>query len=193
MLAEQREAELDHDGEVRHRGRPHGESGIEASIRLERRCWSLAGCSITPSCRRRRDPDSAGARLGAARGRTARRRSARSSCARRAPRARARTPRPTTARRRSRASPTVVHDVEQLRHALEALEHRARSDASSVHLQRAAFVEPHHDVVDVHAAGALLERRVGRAANQLARDRVPPTSSPSYSSSILPVIAGSAA
>ena len=40
------------------------------------------------------------------------------------------------------------------------------------HLERAADVEPHDDLVGVHAAGALAERRVGRAANQLARDRL---------------------
>ena len=63
-----------------------------------------------------------------------------------------------------------MHDAQQVRHDLESL--AARLGARVVgHLQRAAFVEPHDDVVDVHAAGALLERRVRGAANQLARDR----------------------
>jgi hypothetical protein len=43
MLAEQREAELDHDGEVRHRGLSHSEPGIEASICLERLMLAARG------------------------------------------------------------------------------------------------------------------------------------------------------
>ena len=110
------------------------------------------------------------ARLRVRRGRTARCRCARSSCARRAPRAPARTRR-RTSRRRPRAR--VRCDA---RCAAGRARPRSRWSASSPRvlvgdLQRAAFVEPHDDVVDVHAAGALLERRVGRAANELARDR----------------------
>src|SRR4051794_41049794 len=54
-----------------------------------------------------------------------------------------------------RREPGVVNDAQQSRHVLESAMHELRL-CVLVYEQRAAFVEPHDDVVDVCAAGALL-------------------------------------
>ena len=62
-----------------------------------------------------------------------------------------------------------------------------------VQLQRAAEIEPLDDRRGVDVGEVAVEHVGDRRADQLARDVSAPLSSPSYSSSNLPVIDGSAA
>src|SRR5262245_27428261 len=67
--------------------------------------------------------------------------------------------------------PHPVHQVEQARHDAEALE-QCFGALVGGDFQGAAFVEPVHDVVDVGAADARLERLAGRALDEVLGDGV---------------------
>ena len=86
-----------------------------------------------------------------------------------------------------------MHEIEQGRHVLEALGERLAAGVVGT-CSAPPVVEPHHDLVGVRDPPARAWN-VASAARRISSRAIacPPTSSPSYSSSILPVIAGSAA